>query len=66
MKFDGTTWVNVGPAGFTAGSAGFTKIKFNNGIPYVAYAGGANPTVLKYDGTAWVYVGQPAFSTGPA
>ncbi len=66
MKFDGSTWVNVGPAGFTSTTAGFTKIVFNNGVPYVAYSANANASVMKFDGTSWIDVGQPSFSAGAA
>jgi hypothetical protein len=58
MKFDGSSWVNVGSAGFSAGAAGNSSLAFSpSGQPNVAYSDGANSekaTVMKYDS---VYVG---------
>ena len=40
MKFDGTNWVNVGNAGFSAGEADYISLAFSpSGQPYVAYHG---------------------------
>lgn len=68
MKFDGSSWVVVGQAGFTAGGAAYTTIKFSgNGTPYLAYVDDFNSnkaSVMKFDGTTWVNVGSPAFSSG--
>jgi hypothetical protein len=70
MKFDGTNWVNVGSAGFSAGQADYTSLAFNlSGQPYVAYMDWVNSqfaTVMKFDGTNWVNVGNTGFSAGMA
>ena len=64
MKFNGTTWVNAGNAGFSEGIAYFTSLAFSpaNGQPYVAFAAG-KATVMKFDGTNWVVVGTAGFSS---
>jgi len=70
MKFNGTNWVNVGTAGFSAGSITYGLIAFafsNSGEPYVAYRDGANSdkaTAMKFNGTNWVNVGTAGFSAG--
>ena len=69
MKFDGTNWVNIGNAGFSAGISYYTSLAFSpTGEPYVAYQDCVNhykATVMKYDGTQWVNVGNEDFSVGP-
>jgi hypothetical protein len=68
MKFDGTNWVNVGNAGFSAGDVAHPKLAFSQaGEPFVAYGDGANSgraTVMKFDGTTWLNVGNAGFSGG--
>ena len=53
MKYDGTSWVIVGNAGFTADTAVYTSLAISpSGEPYVAYQDWANSlkaTVMKYD-----------------
>ena len=69
MKFDGSNWVNVGSAGFSAGSANYNSLVFDNGTPYLAFADGGNndaATVMKFDGSSWVNVGNAGFSPGRA
>lgn len=70
MKFDGSTWVTVGEAGFSNGSAYHIAIAIDsNDIPYVAYrdsGSGNKATVMKFDGTDWVAVGNTGFSAGQA
>jgi hypothetical protein len=64
MKFDGSSWVNVGNAGFSAGMVSFPSIYVYDGIPYVVYRDDANLsaiTVMKYDG-GWVNVGSADFT----
>ena len=61
MKFDGSSWVNVGISCFSADGIQFTSLAFSpSGQPYIAFAPG--PTVMKFDGTNWVNVGNPNFS----
>jgi uncharacterized protein YjdB len=70
MKFDGTNWVNVGNARFSAGVAYFLSLAFSpSGQPYVAYDDFENlnkATVMKFDGTNWVNVGNAGFSAAEA
>ncbi|MDE3057337.1 MAG: VCBS repeat-containing protein [Bacteroidota bacterium] len=69
MKFDGTKWVTVGSAEFSAGEADFTSLAFDGSTPYVAYEDGGNSnkaTVMKFDGTSWDTVGTAGFSAGQA
>src|SRR5690606_6622045 len=67
--FNGSTWVNVGSAGFSAGITGNNSIAIDgNGTPYVAYYDGSNAKVtsMKFNGSTWVNVGSPGFSAGSA
>ncbi|MEP3387154.1 MAG: cadherin repeat domain-containing protein [Reichenbachiella sp.] len=67
MKFNGTTWLAVGAAGFSTGSADYITLKFDNDIPYVAYVDGGNSskvTVMKYESNSWQEVGSAGVSTG--
>jgi len=54
MKFDGTNWVNIGTAGFSAGVTNYTSLAFSpSGYPYVAYNDWPNAfkvTVKYYNG----------------
>jgi hypothetical protein len=69
-KFNGTGWVDVGTAGFSAGRADYTSIAIDaSSTPYVAYRDGGNSskaTVKKFNGTSWVDVGAAGFSAGIA
>ncbi len=66
MKFDGTNWVTVGSAGFSAGFAYYASLAFaQDGTPYVVYEDAGNnyrATVMKFDGANWVTVGSAGFS----
>jgi RHS repeat-associated protein len=59
-------WVNIGSAGFSAGTAQCTSLAFApNGTPYVAFADGTNGsklTVMEFNGSSWVTVGAAGFS----
>ena len=71
MKFNGSSWVTVGVAGFSAGfGATETTIALDSsGMPYVAYVDPYNSqiaTVMKFNGTTWEIVGTEAFSAGTA
>jgi hypothetical protein len=67
-RFDGTNWVTVGSAGFSAGAIGHQSIAFDNtGTPYVAYQDlsfSRKVTVQKFNGTNWVAVGSAGFTSG--
>jgi uncharacterized repeat protein (TIGR02543 family) len=68
-KFDGSAWVTVGEARFSAGEADYTSLYMYNGTPYVAYRDAANSykaTVMKYTGSAWEAVGSAGLSAGIA
>ena len=52
MKYNGTSWDNVGPAGFSAGQADDPSLAIDNtGTPFVAFKDTTNSyqvTVMKY------------------
>jgi len=61
MKFDGSSWVYVGLAGFTPGWAYVEGLAFDSAdTPYVAYQE-YKASVMKFDGTSWVQVGSAGF-----
>ncbi len=66
MKFDGTSWVTVGDAGFSEGYAGYVSIAINSDdVPYVVYVDDgidSRATVVKFNGTSWVTVGEAGFT----
>jgi hypothetical protein len=67
MKFDGTSWINVGEEGFSAGMIHSHSLAFSpsDGLPYAAYSDatkGGRATVMKFNGTDWVDVGVAGFS----
>ena len=78
MKYDGSDWVLVGDASFSASSASSASTVFgthiqisSEGAPYVIYRDyrtdtGHGATVMKYDGSDWVAVGEEGFSPGSA
>jgi hypothetical protein len=67
VKFNGTSWVNVGAAGFSVKNTIINSLSFDlNNVPYVAYQddnSGYKATIMKFNGTAWEYVGTPGFSS---
>ena len=70
MKYDGSSWVQVGDVGFSAGSTESTFIAIDSSdTPYVVYQDNANAdkaTVMKYNGTSWEAVGSAGFSASTA
>ena len=66
MKFNGTSWVNVGSPLPSSDQSLYTSIAIDPaGTPYVAYVDGAHGqkvTVRKFDGSNWVAVGPVGFS----
>ncbi len=70
MRFDGTSWVAVGTAAFTAGNALYTSLAFApDGTPHIAYmdyASGYKATVMKFSDGVWSLVGSAGFSAGQA
>ncbi len=66
MKFDGTSWMNVGDAGISAGSVDSISITTDqNGTPYIAFRDNGNDgkaTVMRFNGTGWEAVGNPGFT----
>jgi len=70
MDYDGSSWVNVGSAGFSP-EAQYTTIAIDgSGTPYVAYqdwgTGDYSASVMKYNGSDWVNVGSVGFSISRA
>lgn len=65
MKYNGTTWVVVGVAGFST-TASYQQLAIdNNGTPYVAYRESTNfLQVSKFNGTSWVNVGSLSTTCG--
>lgn len=63
-KYNGTSWVLVGTAGFSTHAAAQVKLAIDgDGMPYIAYAnspatGATSLIIMKYDGTSWVNVGS--------
>lgn len=63
MKFDGSNWVPVGNAGFTAGLAHHSDLTFGNGDTlYFSYANGtganmSKAAVMMFDGNTWSSIG---------
>ena len=67
MKFDDTSWVNVGEEGFSAGMIYSHSFAFSpsDGQPYAAYSDvtkSGRATVMKFNGTDWDNVGVAGFS----
>ena len=67
-KYNGTSWVTVGTAGFTADTAANPSIAIDaSGSPYIVFgdAGhGGKASVMIFNGSSWIYVGSPGFSAG--
>ena len=65
MKFNGSTWVTVGNAGFTPSDPNIYEIYVDGTTPYVAFISYIDDTlsVMKYNGTAWINVGAAGFAT---
>jgi hypothetical protein len=69
MKYNGSNWVNVGPAGFSNSSDDISlAIDNNTGIPYVALDDlqGGGAVVVNYTGGKWNLVGTKNFTPGSA
>jgi len=73
MKYNGSAWENVGPAGFTPDSAGVWEYSLaidGSGTPYIAYQDDndllGKAIVMKYDGTSWTELGGTPASPGAA
>jgi len=67
LQFNGSSWVAVGTAGFTAGTNHSNNIAFTGNVPYVFFEDGGNSnkvTAMKFDGAAWVNVGIAGFTPG--
>lgn len=69
MKFDSTSWVNVGaPVTPSSGSANTSIAIDKNSVPYVVYVNfddGQKATVAKFNGSSWVTVGSAGFTGNP-
>lgn len=66
LRFDGTSWSNVGSAGFAPGVSADLPLAFSAaGTPFIAYQDTGNgnaATVMQWDTSAWNLVGQAGFS----
>jgi len=65
MKYNGTSWVYVGSAGFSTGNIENISIAVDGETPYVAFKdnlNGGKVTVMKFDGTNWSVIGSAGFS----
>ena len=70
MKYNGSSWENVGSPGFSDSAVQTPGIAIDNsGTPYVVYQderNGYKATVKKFDGSSWVTVGTEGFSAALA
>lgn len=67
VKYNGTSWENVGNTDFSQGYAHHPVLKFLNDVPYVAYAdagNGGKMTLKKLESGSWVNVGTGTVSDG--
>lgn len=70
MKYDGSSWTQVGSAGFSTGEARFLDIKIApNGVPNLVFRDfglSSKAVVMSYDSgtSSWLTVGNPGFSAG--
>ncbi len=63
-RFNGTAWVLVGPANFSATTSSARLAISSSGTPYITIKEGYNGStfsVLRFDGTNWVAVGPTGF-----
>jgi hypothetical protein len=66
MKSQGTSWVNVGSAGFTTAAVDSTYLAITvdaSGAPWVAYTSNGALSVAKYASGAWATQGAAGFAT---
>ena len=63
MKYDGTTWVDVGTPGSAVGAYDYISLILDpRDTPYIAYKDSLNgyqANVKKYNGTTWESIGSP-------
>lgn len=67
MKYDGTSWVQVGDSIEAGGSPSVVAINSATNEPYLAYydtSANAHLSVARYNGTSWVTVGSDIGSGG--
>ncbi len=65
MKYNGTSWVNVGAPRFDTANVAYLSLAISGGVPYVAFPDGYDTqkaTVMKFVDTSWVPVGSRGFS----
>ena len=70
-RFDGSSWVPVGPTGFSAAPVTYTSLAFqpNNSVPYLAFSdfsASHKATVMAFGGSGWAVVGSAGISAGQA
>jgi hypothetical protein len=71
MKYNGSSWVNVGSPGFSAGAvANYNNLGLafdsndNLYLAFIDYANSQKATVMKYDGASWTISGTAGISGG--
>jgi hypothetical protein len=65
-KFNGTSWEDVGSAGFTPDGAYGGKLELDLNTPYYGFADASvsnKASVMKYDGSSWTNIGSAGFTT---
>ncbi len=60
--WNGTTWVNLGDAGFTLGRAYPSLAISSTGVPYIAFQDGSVVTLMRWSGSAWETIGSAGLS----
>lgn len=69
MKFDGSSWVQVGATNFA--ESFWSGLEFDGDTPYVGFENigsseGRGASVMTFDGSSWQYVGDEVFSPSTA
>lgn len=64
-KYDGSSWTQVGSAGFSSAGDWQSFAMGADNLPYIAVSEyGIGASVYKYDGSSWSVVGSAGFSSG--
>ena len=65
-RLSGTSWIDVGPVGFSDGAATNFRLAFQGSTPIVAYRDATLKTVVvkQWTGSAWIPLGNPDILKG--